>query len=218
MNRQARQSRLDLRRKSTSLLIAMTILLSLFQAPADAEFSAQLNDNYLQTQFDYSAFIQPEVMQHYLNYPGSRLRSLNRVRIYMRTFQRAANLQVSTSPTKIYQELWYEEGHSIGLRQKDKLHLPADKSGAIVVGKGNGNSYEQQAVSNALVRLLLDLHLKRLVVNVVLLPLSNFDQIAQGLGNYNFYPTEEAPSEGEHFSVCFRSYPEGKEAYYYLSQ
>lgn len=207
----------DLRRKGASLLIALNSLIFLFQAPADAEFSANLNDNYLQTQFDYSAFIQPEAMQHYLNYEGSRLRALTRVRIYTREFLRGGDYQAS-SPAKLYQELWYQEGHSIGLRQKAKLNLPSEKIGAIVVGKCNSNGHEPLAVGNAVVRLVLDLHLRREIVSVVLLPLQSFDQIAASLSNYNFYRASEAPEEGEHFSICLRSYPDGREEYYYLSQ
>lgn len=203
--------------KCIKLALCLSVSIVGWQAPVNAEFTSSLNDNYLAAQFDFAAFLQPEPVEHYLNYDGSRLKSLTRVRIYSREFQHGA-FSGASSPARLYQELWYQEATSIGLRQKSKLNLPQEKTGAIVVGQCNANAQEPRAVGNALIRLLMDLHFKHLVVSVVLLPMQSFDQIAQSLGNYNFFRADDPPEGGEHFSVCLRSYPQGKEEYYYYSR
>src|SRR5262249_366431 len=157
-----------------------------------------LVDNYLENQFDWAMFIEALEVKHYLNYEDSKLRPLTRVRIYFRIFPHAGEKESGKS--KIYEELWYHNGSLLGLRRLNTLKIEKDQNGIIIIGKRVGGSEQLLAVSNALVRLALDMQFQKIITSLVQVPAENYDQIAANLARYKFFKGTE-PQEGKQMSI-----------------
>ena len=194
----------------------MTGVLMLFcQIPGCAELKPDLLDAYLERELDWAMFIELPGSNHYLNYAGSQLYPLTIMRINFRAFGRGTGAPGDSA--KIYEELWYHKGKPVGSRRYSQLDIPTRHIGAIVVGAIDNKNEQSQAVANALVRLVLDLQLKKISPAIVLVPNGSYDQIAEGLGRYNFVP-DILGLDGPQMSIHLRSYPQNKEHYFYYSK
>jgi hypothetical protein len=189
----------------------------LFCCPASrAEYSEKLVDRYLHTQFEWAMFLGAQNAEHYLNYTGSSLNPLTKISAYFRDFPRDEDAASDKHPSKIYADFWYHRGNLLGSRYRNALRLPAERNGAIVIGKSTGGSEEARAITNALVRLVLDLHFQKVYVDVVLVPLQQYDLVVSNLGTYRFYTKVTHPESGKQMSIHVRSYPEERDETYYL--
>ncbi len=188
----------------------------LLQGGASAEFRADMEDEYLEAQYDWGAFIDTRDVDHYLNYEGSLLRPLTRVRIYFRVFPRAQLSGRKKNRARLYEELWYHKGQLIGLRRCSELKSKKNRIGIVVVGKDAGGSKQAIELTNAVLRLLLDLQFQQMVADVVLVPLKSFDQIVGNLAAYKF-ACGLPPQQGMQMSIHFRCDPSGRDEYYYYA-
>jgi hypothetical protein len=183
--------------------------------PCSAELSEKLVDRYLESQFEWAMFLGAQDVDHYLNYQGSSLQPLSKISVYYRPFPPNDKAR-SEQKAQVYEDFWYHRGRLLGSRYHNRLRLPEERNGAIVIGKISGGSEEARALANALVRVILDLHFQKLFANVVLVPLQQYDQIVGNMGMYRFYRSETAPESGKQMSIHFRSYPSEKDDVYYL--
>lgn len=197
-------------RKIAPLLLSICLSL-LCQIASYAQFNADLRNPYLVREFDWAMFIDAHDMKHYLNYQGSRFYPLTNVRINFRAIARGSN---ASTQSQIYEEIWYHEGTALGLRRYHQLSIAPDGIGVIIVGTSGYEPGHALAITNVLVRLLLDLELTEAVISVVLLPVNEYDQIATALGRYGFSPYVNAVMEGPQIGFHLRSYPQGKDQYY----
>jgi len=195
--------------KQNILPLAVVACLTLFcQLPCACDINPDLVDQYLQKYFDWAMFIDLQNTKQFLNYPGSQLHPLTQLRVNFRSFPRGK--ECSNSPATLYEEFWYHQDVPIGLRRQKELDVEEDQSGAIIVGPVDDNSVG--AVSNALIRLFVELDIKQAPINVVLVPREKYDQIADGLGRYSFSAKIDV-AEGPQPCIHLRSYPWGKEQY-----
>ena len=182
-----------------------------------AAINEGLADPYFEREFDWAMFIEIPDSRHVLNYPGSQLHPLTKMRVNFRTFARSGGSE--HRPQRIYEELWYHKGKPIGSKRYNQLDIPAGKSGVIAVGSMNDQADEGQSVANALVRLLLDLQLKKISVCLVLVPEGCYDQVVTGLGRYSFLPESQIFSmDGAQMGIHLRSYPASKDQYFYFAK
>jgi hypothetical protein len=193
---------------SFSLLISSAL-------PAHCEIDSQLDDEYLESQFDWAMYLEAREVKYYLNYEGSKLKPLTRVNVYFRAFPDANDQPGDKHPSKAYEDLWYHKGVLIGLRRKNELDIEHKKIGILIVGKPPAGTQFDAVLCNAVVRLVLDLQFRHIVVSVVQVPILDYDQFTGNLASLKFYPNSE-PHEGKQLSLHIRSYPQGREDYYYL--
>jgi hypothetical protein len=205
-----------LSRTSLVAFIASVSVTFFCSAPCLAEFSKKLVDRYLESQFEWAMFLGAEDAEHYLNYRGSSLQPLTKVSVYYRAFPPDDKSRSEKDPAKEYEDFWYHKGRLLGSRYRNRLHLPEERNGAIVIGKTSGGSEEARALSNALVRVVLDLHFQKIFVDVVLVPLQQYDLIVGNMGQYRFFRSETPPESGKQMSIHFRSYPSEKDDVYYM--
>src|SRR5271163_2303912 len=72
-------------------------------------------DDYLGTEFPWAMVLDLPDTSYYLNYRGSKLWTLTRVRVNLRAYSQANNRQPPT--TTFYENLWYHNQSPIGLRR-----------------------------------------------------------------------------------------------------
>jgi hypothetical protein len=205
-------------KKFWSLSAALILGFVFLPLQADA-VKSDLVDPYLQREFDWGVYVEARNVDHYLEYEGSRLHPLTRVRIYFRSFSRVGILVPNTPSTK-YEELWYYRGKSVGLRRYSHLDIPKDDIGAVIVGQpaDKGDRSEQsQAIANALVRVLLDLHLKKALTSVVSIPREQYDEVCGELGRYGFQANSRV-LDGAQMSIHVRSFPHEMDEYLFFQK
>jgi hypothetical protein len=69
-------------------------------------------------------------------------------------------------------------------------------------------------LSNAVLRVIVDAQLKRLVVDSVLVPDKEFEAVGADLARYGFAPRANI-SDGEQLSIHLRSYTGAQDEYFY---
>jgi len=137
------------------------------------------------------------------------------VRINVREFPRGTGS--NSAEARIYEEPWYHKGMPVGSRRFSQLDIATRNIGAIVVGASDVQAEQSQAISNALVRLMLDLQLKRISTGIVIVPTDSYDEIAACLGRYNFFTNTNIDLQpGPQMSIHLRSYPRDKDNYFYF--
>jgi hypothetical protein len=199
-------------------LLVVVFLSTLIQSPSKAAFKPDLIDSYLEREYDWAMFIDTHELKSYLDYPGTQLRPLTKARVNFRWFPRGVNFAKTSA--KVYEEFWYHRGIPVGSRRHNQLNIPSNKIGAIVLGRfrDKDNSNDQSAAaSNALIRILIDLQLKETVAGVVMVPADIYDDIAGGLSRYRFSAKME-PGQGRQMSIHLRSYPAGRDGYYFFNK
>jgi hypothetical protein len=182
------------------------------QLPCGADFNAKLSDPYLQREFQWAMYIEASEINPYLYYPGSNINAMTQFRVSSRAYPQASNFTSSDNQAQVYEEFWYRLRTPIGLRRHSQLSMSPNQIGAIVMGTSGDNV---DAATNILVRLLVDLDLQRLVPSVVMIPLDKYDKVGAELARYSFV-TNVIPLQGAQFSIHLRSYPMGKDNYFYL--
>jgi len=195
-------------RQNISALLVVACLTLFCQRPCASDINPDLVDEYLQSYFDWAMFMGLQNTDQFLNYPGSQLRPLTRVRVNFRSFPRGK--ENDNTPATLYEDFWYHEDVPIGLRRRNELDIQEDQSGAIIVGPVDDNAVG--AVTNALIRLLVELDIKQAPINVVLVPREKYYQIGTELARYSFFPKIDV-AEGPQLCIHLRSYPWGKEQY-----
>lgn len=198
---------------ATGLLVAGLLLSFMSQLPCSA-IDAQLVDPILPKQFQWAMFVEMNENMQYLNYPGSKLNPLTRLRVTANTYPPALNTTPTITPAQLYEDFWYHEEQAIGLRRFGALNIERNQIGAIFLGTAGDNN---AAAGRVLVRLAVELDLQGLSPSVVEVPLDKYDAIVSELAHYSFSPKLCAMA-GRQFSIHLRSYPykTNKDAYYYL--
>ncbi|MBU6451784.1 MAG: hypothetical protein KGS72_08410 [Cyanobacteria bacterium REEB67] len=206
-------TRKELKKAIAALVIAAAFLL-LTQRPGLAAIKQELSNEHLLSQFDWALYLDVRDMPSYLNYKGSRLHPLTRVRVYLRKYTRKAEGN-SGSTIVVYEDFWYYKGHVIGLRRRIPLRPEANQVGCVMTGAFADAPESRQAATDVIVRVLSDLYLKQGVISVVIVPDNQYDAISSNLAHYSFSPNLGS-NEGEQMSLHLQAYPGGKDEYFYL--
>jgi hypothetical protein len=204
-------NRLDIKSRVATLIVALWLSLN---CGCLASVNQELSNEYLMNQFDWTLYLDVRDMPAYLNYRGTSLNPLTRVRIYFRKMTRSAN-GGSGESIKLYQDLWYYRGQIIGLKRQMPLQLGSNESGCIMVGPTISGAYATPAASDSIVRLIASLYLKSAVASSVFVPSEHYDAFISSLGRYNFAPQMNT-REGLQMSLHLQAYPNGSDEFLYL--
>jgi hypothetical protein len=178
-----------------------------------AEF---IPDDYLGTQFPWALVMDLPDASYYLNYRGSKLWPLTRVRVNLRTYSQQNNREPPT--TTYYEDLWYHNQSPIGLRRYNEISIPRLSYGAIIVcpGDSTSNSLQRaQAIADAFARLLVDIQFRNASAGLVLVPEDEYDTITEALGQFGFVAASTNPTL-QPMSLHLRAYPEGADEFFYI--
>lgn len=187
--------------------------LSGFAAIRDVEL--ELPEDYLSTEFDWSMLVfRPDVRDR-LNYPGSALHPMTKVSVRFSEYH-AQGASKSTP----YEDFWYKEARPLGLRRHKQLNLQKDSDGTIIIcPKGKASDGDSSgSVADALVRLMIDVHMRGGETSLVLVPDAEYQEIGHSLKRFGLLP-ERLVSEAQTyspFSFRLRSYPDGEDELFYL--
>lgn len=155
-------------------------------------------------------YIDSREVNHYLNYRGSTLNPLTKVRIRYRYFPHDG--RPVTWPAKTYDELWYHDGKPVGLRRSAEISLRKNDMGVIVIGQTADRSKSDLATADALVRLLVNLQLQRAAVGAVMVPPDQYDPLLANLGRYRFFATKKQV-KGPQMKIHLRCDSDNRESY-----
>ena len=176
-----------------------------------------LPDDYLGNEFKWSMVLYLPDVKDTLNYKGSTLQPLTKVSVRFNEYQTVGNVQ-----SKPYEEFWYHKKSVLGMRRLNHVRLAPASYGAIILcpRKDEDGSYCSSAISDALVRVMLDAHFKGGITSLVVVPDADYKAIAGVLERYGFFTDDKLSNNLNEraLSVRLRAYPLGSEQLLYLKK
>ncbi|MBX9570262.1 MAG: hypothetical protein K2X77_15290 [Candidatus Obscuribacterales bacterium] len=190
--------------------------------PSYSEIIRTDSDNeYLQREFDWAMFLDLQEQPHLLKYQSSSLNPLTKVQINFKPCSRGKGEKAPKGNSRIYEEIWYRKTIPLG----SKRHFLFDNSPheqGIIVLRNIGTAPERvQIAANAVMRLLIDLQIKKMPVAVVAVPLEHYDRVASAFEYYRFARVNlntETKMSGKQFHIRLQSYPTAHDECYYLQK
>ncbi len=173
-------------------------------------------DDTMNQRYDWVITADTTSMKDLLNYPGSGLHPVSKIKVNYRLTPRFGRERSSYDPVT-YEELWYHECKPIGCRKIHQLGIESGQQGVIYFRPTKEIGDNHCSVANATVRLMLDAGLKQAMVGGVFVPSEIFDQVKSDLGQFNFFPYEIRPDTGIRATmhIFLQSQPKGREASLY---
>lgn len=181
------------------------------------DMSEYLPDDYLGTEFKWSMVLYLPDVKDSLNYKGSTLYPLTKVSVRFNDYIAAGKVE-----TKPYEEFWYHKKAILGMRRRNQVRLMTGTNGAVILcpRKEDGSSDCSSAITNALVRVLLDLQFRGAITSLVVVPDADFQAIVGALEKYGFYSEDKLSNNLNELalSLRLRGYPLGAEKLLYLKK
>ena len=171
-------------------------------------------DSKVDRAFDWTMPLTIQRLPNFLNYSGSKLHPIVRLRAGFHPNARGRFKPQVTSST--FEDLWYHEGDALGCRHDTNLQIEPGKLGALVIRSGMDNQ-DSPAIADALVRLTLELQILSTPVSAVMIPSYLYDSVSDQLARFNFR-TNTTMDVGCQLNIHLISYPVGKSAYYYFQK
>lgn len=145
----------------------------------------EFSEDNLDATNDWVMYVDSSTLPNFLNYPGSALTPLTNVRAKCRITPEMGKPLSGTSP-KLYEELWYRDGVPVGMRRFSNLPSVKHRLGTIMVNCASNQRQEALALSNALVRLTVDLELLAADRSYVVVPSAIYEMVEDKLRQYKF--------------------------------
>lgn len=198
----------------TSYLVLMNQIAG-FAAIKD--MSEYLPDDYLGKEFKWSMVLYLPDVKDSLNYTGSTLYPLTKVSVRLNQYPAVGNVQA-----KAYEEFWYHKKAIVGMRRLNQIRLAPASDGAIILcpRKEKESTDCATAITNALVRVMLDAQFRGAVTSLVVVPDADFPAIAGALEKYGFYSEDKLSLKFNEIalSLRLRGYPQGIDKLLYLKK
>lgn len=121
---------------------------------------------------DWQLTLSCTTIPRYLDYPGSRLRPYIKINV--------AYAQPASRQPTVYEDLFYAQSRPIGCnRQTEPIGINAGTAGVIKVT--NVSDDQTDAAANAVLRVLLDVALRRCITKYVVVPDDQFNAMIASL-------------------------------------
>ena len=146
------------------------------------------SDAEMDRRFDWTITVKTTIDNKALNYPSSTLKPLAVLSAAYRMAPRFS--KDGNAETYPYEDLWYHEGRAIGCRLYHRLNTPQYYQGAIRIVPSKDASQSPAAIANAIVRLMLDIGLRKCVLTVVFVPRDIFHEVQDNLTKFGFFPNQ----------------------------
>jgi hypothetical protein len=204
--------------------VASFMLLALLAASSCTKVFAQsqsqiipFSDDWFNRQYDWVIYVGLSPTEKFLKYPSSTMTPLMRVPIEYRfcpnrSFRKSYPLQ-----RQKYEELWYAQGKAVGVKRYSALPLSQYEQGALYIPYNTNIGTSIRELTNAMVRLVLDVYANRTILATIVVPKDYFENFADALTQYNFFKlTIVYPGgPGNNMSIHLVSNPMGTERYFY---
>lgn len=185
--------------------------------PVGADRIIPFSDDWFNRQNDWTIYVGLSPMDKYLKYRGSEMTPVMRIPIEYRyspnrNFRKSYPLE-----RQKYEEIWYHDGKAVGLKRYTQLMLSSDEQGALYITPNPKNGENIRELTNAMVRLVLDIYARRTILATIVVPQEYFENFAGELAQYNFFKlTVVYPGgPGNNMSIHLVSQPQGTERYFY---
>jgi hypothetical protein len=197
--------------------VLLVLLNQLAGYAAIKDMSEYLPDDYLGTEFKWSMVLYLPDVKDSLDYEGSTLHPLTKVSVRFNQYPSVGKVE-----SKPYEEFWYHKKSILGMRRRNQVQLVAGSGGAIILcpRKERESSDCSSAITNALVRVMLDVQFRGGITTLVVVPDSDYQSIAGALERYGFYGEDRSSSNLNEIalSMRLRGYPKGAEKLLYLKK
>lgn len=181
------------------------------------DMSEYLPDDYLGKEFKWSMVLYLPDVKDSLNYTGSTLYPLTKVSVRLNQYPSVGNVQA-----KAYEEFWYHKKAIVGMRRLNQIRLAPASDGAIILcpRKEKESTDCATAITNALVRVMLDVQFRGAITSLVVVPDADFPAIAGALEKYGFYSEDKLSLKFNEIalSLRLRGYPQGVDKLLYLKK
>lgn len=199
-------------------IVRATFLVALmqFHQAAFCQVNSSLDSEMFSRQFDWAMYIDVKDLPDYLNYKGTKLYPITKARTFVRTFPRDTT-PFTQENSEVFEEFWYHKSTPLGSRRRLALKLARGSAGAIAMGKLDAGRHHPEAAANVAVRTFVDLLLKGVDAQVLLIPADEYELVSGKLADYGF-SSKRLPTSGRQISIILRSYPAGKDEQVFLAQ
>jgi hypothetical protein len=136
---------------------------------------------------DWQVTLNCKTYNHFLDYPTSSIHSLFKVS--------ASYAQPQTRPATAYEDLFYSDDHPVGCQRRLALPITPGTAGTIKVV--NATPSQCYALANAILRVYLEIGLKRCMTKAVQVPPDCFDRLVDALCQQGFHVAGSRPNEGQ---------------------
>ena len=159
---------------------------------------------------DFVLRVKVHVLDHFLVYKGSKLYPVASADVTYKVKDLKSQQFLETKP---YEELWFHNNHAIGCLRHEELPLRAGTHGAMIIENTNDLRMQLPSVSNAIVRLLLDTHLKDANVTVFA-PIDGYAQLSSEMASLHFHETKTLSSNQRGILLHIESVPRKYDDYF----
>jgi hypothetical protein len=125
---------------------------------------------------DWQVTISPVFVPHYLDYPGSLMHGIVKVNI--------AYAQPDNGASKPYEDLLYTATKPIGCKRFQHLGITPGTAGIIRIVNVGAN--QSNAVTNAALRMCLDLYVAKCMTRYIMVPHESFNSIVGAFRQQGF--------------------------------
>jgi len=176
-------------------------------------------ERILNRQYDWLLYCDLEVLPNYMQYKGSTMNPIVRFIVKFRYTNHFKRNVLPDPPIRI-EEVWYHDGKTVGLKRYNDYFPQMLQQGAIYFRSLNDANlldyYKEMA--NLTSRLTMDVYCKRAIMAGSIVPAAAYDNVANALSFYNFFPLQDASGgRGENMSLHMLSFPRGRDSYFYYS-
>lgn len=203
-------------RQCAVVVLMLTMLLS-WASPVTADKIEPFSDNWFNRQFDWVVSLKLDTMDRFLKYPSSTMNPITRVAIDYRFTPNRFSRKDRITDRQKYEELWYHDGKAVGCKRYQTLELSSSEQGCLYIRPDPKVGDSIRELTNAIVRLVLDVYDKKSILASIIVPKDNFENFATALAQYHFFKlTMVYPGgPGNNMSIHVMSDPYGMERYYY---
>jgi hypothetical protein len=201
-------------------IASFALLVLLTTSSCTAAFAGQIipfSDDWFNRQYDWVIYLGLSPMEKFLKYPGSTMTPIMRVPIEYRFVPNRSFRKSYPLERQKYEELWYAQGKAVGVRRYNALPLSQYEQGAMYIPYSPNVGSSIRELTNAMVRLVLDVYANRTILATIVVPKDYFENFADALTQYNFFKlTIVYPGgPGNNMSIHLVSNPMGTERYFY---
>ena len=139
--------------------------------------------------YDYVMEIETKKLKRQFDYAGSNLNDKIvkcDVYFYPINMEKKSKQERFHSPdTRHYKKMWHYQAKTLGMEQVHEFDIPENQGFAIKISHKDdaGSAIENRAAADAIVRLAVDLYLRKQHLVSVKVPQSDWHAIADGLSN-----------------------------------
>lgn len=204
-------------RRAFTLLIFVALAYFGCGTSANADRIVPFSDDWFNRQYDWTVYLSLAPMDKFLQYPNSGMTPIMRVPVEYRFSPKRNFRKNYPLERQKYEELWYHAGRAVGLKRYSMMPFMMDEQGALYVTPDQRNGQNIREITNAIVRLVLDIYARRTILATIVVPQEYFETIASELTQYNFFKlTIVYPGgPGNNMSIHLVSEPFGLERYFY---